>query len=214
MTHVLLFLAKLWTAAIILVCAFTVTAVGTLSIFLPTLGIEQRVITSESMMPTYYVGDRVWYSSPTGGDLIPGRAVGIQFDDDFYTHRVVSVDPVTGLATLKGDGQDNFDVTKVTQADVAGVPFHVTTDAPTLWVMEMLEDRWVIAGLSVLGILTLFGWVIRKGALDARDKREHDEAWARIRTIDDAVVAAGIAPAPTSSAPDRQALTPSRKDIE
>lgn len=207
---------RLFTAAVVLACAFSIQFVYTVSVFLPTLGIEQRVITSESMMPTYYVDDRVWYHSPSGADLVPGRAVGIQFGDDFYTHRVVSVDPVTGLATLKGDGQANFDVTQVSQENVAGVPFHVTTDAPTLWVFEQLENRWVVGGISLVGILTLFGWMARKRKLDARDKREHDEGWARvataeerIRVLEASITAAGIPLVSTSSAPDGQARSTS-----
>lgn len=210
------FIAVLWTIAIVVLTAFTWQQFYEVNVADVAKGITCRVVTSDSMVPTYNVGDRVCYvdADPRGNDLQPGRAVLIDNNGDFFTHRVVSVDPVTGEATMRGDNREQSDLFKPTQAQVAGIPFFVEKDGARLWMYERLEDRRIIGLITLLAVATGIAWSIRKAVMDARDKRDHDAFHARIVVIDDALVAAGTIPLNNSSVPERRGRTKSKENLE
>ena len=206
------FVAVLWTIAIVALTAFTWQQFYEVNVADPAKGITCRVVTTDSMVPTYNVGDRVCYveADPKGNDLQPGRALLIDNNGDFYTHRVVSVDPVTGEATMRGDNREQSDLFKPTQAQVEGIPFFVEKDELRLWMYDQLEDRRVIGLITLLAVATGIAWSIRKAVMDSRDKRIHDALNARIALIDDALVADGTIPPTTSSASTAEAELPAK----
>ena len=206
------FIAVLWTIAIVALTAFTWQQFYEVNVADAAKGITCRVVTSDSMVPTYSVGDRVCYveADPKGNDLQPGRALLIDNNGDFYTHRVVSVDPVTGEATMRGDNREQSDLFKPTQAQVEGIPFFVEKDELRLWMYDQLEDRRVIGLITLLAVATGIAWSIRKAVMDSRDKRIHDALNARIALIDDALVADGTIPPTTSSASTAEAELPAK----
>ena len=206
------FIAVLWTIAIVALTAFTWQQFYEVNVADAAKGITCRVVTTDSMVPTYNVGDRVCYVEvdPKGNDLQPGRALLIDNNGDFYTHRVVSVDPVTGEATMRGDNREQSDLFKPTQAQVEGIPFFVEKDELRLWMYDQLEDRRVIGLITLLAVATGIAWSIRKAVMDSRDKRIHDALNARIALIDDALVADGTIPPTTSSASTAEAELPAK----
>lgn len=195
------FIAVLWTIAIVALTAFTWQQFYEVNVADAAKGITCRVVTTDSMVPTYNVGDRVCYvkADPKGNDLQPGRALLIDNNGDLFTHRVVSVDPVTGEATMRGDNREQNDLFRPTQAEVEGIPFFVEKDELRLWMYDQLEDRRVIGLITLLAVATGIAWSIRKAVMDSRDKRIHDALNARIALIDDALVADGTIPPTTSS---------------
>jgi signal peptidase I len=189
-------LAKLWTALIILACLGSWAIVGGLVVLDRTVGIVPRSVATASMVPTYNVGDFVWYLQPTGADFEVGRTVAIAPDGDMaglYTHRVVSVEP-DGTATLKGDAHADglVDVFHPTQADVAGVPFAVTKDDIVKWVLAQVMNDTVRYILTALGLGTFALWVIVNFGLNRRDDDRQNTFANRFNEMEAAMVERGF----------------------
>lgn len=189
--------AKVWTWLIVIVCIITWLIVGTMTVAEKVWGVTARTVATASMVPTYDIGDLVWYTQPTGADLAPGRAVAIAPDGDtaaLCTHRVVSVE-ADGTATLAGDAfvdEGVVDVFHPTQADVRGVPFAVTKDSTATWLISSVQNELLRTVLTALGLGTLVMWMVVNFGLNRRDEGQQDVFAARFHEIEGALVERGL----------------------
>lgn len=192
-------LASAWKFVIYAVCWATVAVVALVAI-LGSAGIEYRTVLTGSMVPTYNVGDIVWYvpsSGEHGDDLRVGQAVLIAPEgnaDNAYTHRVVSIDD-DGTVSTAGDafaGEGLTDIYHPTQSDVLAVPFTVVKEPVAKWVLAQVSDEVLVRVLLGLGLAT---WLVNF-AVNARLRRREAEQWAAFRArwneAEDALVAAGL----------------------
>lgn len=192
-------LASAWKFVIYAACWATVAVVALISL-LASAGIEHRTVLTGSMVPTYNVGDILWYapsSGPLGDDLRVGQAVLIAPEgnaENAYTHRVASIDD-DGTVNTAGDafaGEGLTDIYHPTQADVLAIPFTVMNDPVARWVFAQVSNELLVKGLLGLGLVT---WFVNYLVI-ARLRRKEAEQWAAFRArwneAEDALVAAGI----------------------
>lgn len=171
MKHLLHGAWRIWIATVVIIAAVLglgwLATVGAKEVW----GVEAREVLTGSMVPTYPVGSIVWYGQPTGADLLIQRAVGVEVDGAFVTHRVVAIED--GFATLKGDANENADVTKVTQANVKAIPFAVTTGTAAVIVKAVLTPSTAIVAALVV-VITLVLDAIGKAVLNRRDQKRYE----------------------------------------